>query len=1096
VRAARRGAQLVSAARIFAIATLVFVASIGSAEAWDTRTSSLEALDEEEWRSLYLDTRAGRNEHAFLADWTLDGMGLADSPIRTDRGLNFTVVDLNASYFRRDVRWNLGTLVNGPGRIPGDEPKTSLQERRLPAPAQFAGLPDVSYTLYDWINRHRLCPPLPPTADRHDDCHDYGLWMGAVFNSSHFGSQASLNYRHYHAIAVRLAKRAADLYRNIESVGPNEVVAWSDYVKEAELEALTYEAIGQHFLQDRWSSGHMWERWNGPDWAALLAPPIRTDPNASAYVGAIAGMIHGHEAVTAALAPGLSRDLLCSPEVVITGDPNNERRELHPMTWRRFPDGEQTFFGVGDFRATDFLEGTYRDVDGAQTYELDVLEQRRELFFCAAQGWTEVIRELPRIDGAYGTLKLQIREGHDLGTERRCWQGWATNRAMLRGLSSGLGIQAYGSASFDIEGPLGKLTGAFLRYEFSRPAEPPSHPVAELLDFLRRFGEGVFEALPSFTPDARDRTRLYWRLLKRARACPTCTDVARNQVVEGLDLPGLGTFEKTPPGNDPRLLHVPDFVEPVDFATLPTAPLADADWTRVDNRPGRDKASVFGFFNRAHTDWWCSEDATLSPRPILDALREVRSNTRDGLNVEVCAYLADRVYRGTDPRYTGARAEEHRYPIGDGTERIVAEPICARYGLVETDGDTDPDVPYYLDPGYVERPHRLARARETNVVGDKIPTHGYDSASNWCRRVPILELSPPMNAEDLVATANPLEDQTLVIAGRDLGDATGVLEVDGSTTLPPWLELVAWRDDALTIRVLETETVGDFELSVTRRAQSARRADLKSVGRFVLRLAPHEGAVVVHAGDVQSTRLPGGTPRTAVAAQFIAGSPFPSECSTTRAGDCTALVCAGEATPPRGEDAGRLTITGGAFDIAVDPGLLGRYSFQDTRRSVFVAGQPLHVDFAGTDTFPAFAADVLPPTPAVELTAPGVNGFSTIVVPPPGDPLPIAWQTAAGHTIDVRVQQLVPQYVSIVCSFDGALGTGVVPAALLDLMTPETHPRGTTTFVATAGRDVTRMPELEDGPRWRVRVRLSDYMWLTGGTLGLVTEQVPMTYLP
>jgi hypothetical protein len=83
--------------------------------------------------------------------------------------------------------------------------------------------------------------------------------------------------------------------------------------KECEIEAMAYEMFAQHFLQDAWSTGHMWNRWGGanltdfgtdvklypneppPPFPAENASPRRT--TIALTVAAIAGTIHGAKSV-------------------------------------------------------------------------------------------------------------------------------------------------------------------------------------------------------------------------------------------------------------------------------------------------------------------------------------------------------------------------------------------------------------------------------------------------------------------------------------------------------------------------------------------------------------------------------------------------------------------------------------------------------------------------------------------------------------------------------------------------------------------------------------------------------------------------------
>lgn len=156
---------------------------------------------------------------------------------------------------------------------------------------EFSQLPDFSYALWDWVNGHETCPL---TADDVSaaNCHSFTSHMGAV-NSNHFLPQASFFYRYYHQLA---ATRATDCRTMGAALGP-ELARFREYVLECEAEALSLEAIAQHFLQDAWSGGHMWMRWGSPDltdYPSFAGAPRRST---ALFVAAVSGLIHGSRAV-------------------------------------------------------------------------------------------------------------------------------------------------------------------------------------------------------------------------------------------------------------------------------------------------------------------------------------------------------------------------------------------------------------------------------------------------------------------------------------------------------------------------------------------------------------------------------------------------------------------------------------------------------------------------------------------------------------------------------------------------------------------------------------------------------------------------------
>jgi len=97
--------------------------------AWDTRV-----VEGEIWRSTYFRERsASIPEHTDLANLALQELGVAEI-LGKHGSAGVTVVDLNATYFREEV-------MRGSPRE-GDDSDTEVEERLLPQPARFAGLPD------------------------------------------------------------------------------------------------------------------------------------------------------------------------------------------------------------------------------------------------------------------------------------------------------------------------------------------------------------------------------------------------------------------------------------------------------------------------------------------------------------------------------------------------------------------------------------------------------------------------------------------------------------------------------------------------------------------------------------------------------------------------------------------------------------------------------------------------------------------------------------------------------------------------------------------------------------------------------------------
>lgn len=181
---------------------------------------------------------------------------------------------------------------------------------RKPTLSELAEIPDVSYSLADYLlgnetcvapnalDRFRTLPASDAFGDRKkiDACHDFASHMGSV-NSTHFGTQAAATYLLHHGIALKVAARCRAMWAVVDG-DPNlrGTAMYDDFktriVPACEREALAFEAVGSHYLGDAWSAGHMWERWGSPVFGADLETQLR-----QAIIGGIAGLEHGWRSV-------------------------------------------------------------------------------------------------------------------------------------------------------------------------------------------------------------------------------------------------------------------------------------------------------------------------------------------------------------------------------------------------------------------------------------------------------------------------------------------------------------------------------------------------------------------------------------------------------------------------------------------------------------------------------------------------------------------------------------------------------------------------------------------------------------------------------
>lgn len=252
--------------------------------------------------------------------------------------------------------------------------------------AMFADLPDFSWSLAGWTGGNEGCPL---GADYASGCMALKGWLGGL-NSTHFPPQSARGHAFYHQLALATAQRCAAMSTGLDGLGygPDgygEVIDGID--RQCELEALAFEGVAQHYLQDAWSSGHMWQRWGSPspgDWSGRAH---------AMAVGLVAGLVHGHEPLT-----GIA-DPLCAPHDDVVYVPGG---------------GGPAQRCVGDLYLADVLDGEYP-------------AQLGQAWACAGGSLDEVAEALP------GTLGL-ASTGLPAPTQEACFEQRVTNHAYYTGL--------------------------------------------------------------------------------------------------------------------------------------------------------------------------------------------------------------------------------------------------------------------------------------------------------------------------------------------------------------------------------------------------------------------------------------------------------------------------------------------------------------------------------------------------------------------------------------------------------------------------------------------------------------------------------------
>jgi hypothetical protein len=409
----------------------------------------------------------------------------------------------------------------------------------------FANLPDVSYSLSDWAMGNERCPldyeGIPTSTER---CFAFQGWMGGL-NSTHFPPQSHGAWSWYHQLALETGARCVEMVEAMDGLnydsGSEYGALLDEFAAECETEALIFEAIAHHYLQDAWSSGHIWQRWGSPDpadWRAYEEVCDSCGVWHALAVGSMSGIIHGHTSVT-----GIP-DPLCSPHPDVVFVPGGATAA----------DGGNI---VGDYNIADMTA-----------------EQITHLRACTRGSLDEVARVLEPI-GQIGVAD----GGNPAPTQEDCFDQRVTNEGYVVGLFATLGadpeevvstIRWLGRLSFILP-PEVELAGQLFIEGLSRVFAEEATALAILSDASR------------------------WRSLHD----PDGTDLAEGELhtEEGtVDMRFLGMSRNGwyTPGMDEGLLV---FDPPADVIAGTTEPAND--------KQAEDAEALRGTFHRAHADYWC-----------------------------------------------------------------------------------------------------------------------------------------------------------------------------------------------------------------------------------------------------------------------------------------------------------------------------------------------------------------------------------------------------------------------------------------------------------------------------------------------------------
>ena len=350
------------------------------------------------WRTSLEHPPIDQPEHGLLFQQALIESGIPQT-INNELSLGYGV----SNTLLGDGFYSIDPVLSAPNKF----------HERVVTAAEMAQLPDHSYSLWDWTRGNEYCPPSPTIETQ--VCHNFKSHMGAL-NSNHFAPQSQYFYAHYHALAVGRAAECKALQEQL----PSGVPRFQTPVLACEKQAMLLEAIGQHYLQDAWSAGHMWERWGGPESADFPSLPI------AVLIGSYSGTWHGAKAVMDDVLgfAGDWDDPLCAPP----------------------PAGESIVY-------EDKTTGEYVDVIGdifqSELETAPYATQRANLFGCSILGMREVYSATGQAHGALAAPSTSADLTRELLGEG-CWGQRVTNQSLDLGARIHKGTHPNQS---DISGP-------------------------------------------------------------------------------------------------------------------------------------------------------------------------------------------------------------------------------------------------------------------------------------------------------------------------------------------------------------------------------------------------------------------------------------------------------------------------------------------------------------------------------------------------------------------------------------------------------------------------------------------------------------------
>ncbi len=481
---------------------------------------------------------------------------------------------------------------------------------------ELAMLPDFSYSLWDWAEGNETCPLAGYESDGAIACHLFDTHMGMA-NANHFPPQADRTYARLHGIAVAKAAECAAARTKIPAA---EHARFAAYLEACDVEALAIEAVSQHYLQDTWSTGHMWERWGAadvdrfPDPGAALFSGATTSVDrkrlVARVVGAVAGIIHGME-------PSFGNpDAMCFPYPEVSFWPYASSSPIR---------------GAGDVHLQDKLRGD-------ETF----LAHDVKLMACAAASVREV----------YDALGPAPAFGPASGTVTASLAGCVGHRVTNAAFDRGVGVDVPGGTAWL------PLTAVLW----------PRTAIVAALGAEVAIGWALDLSATGVANLNFDLVRLAYAASMRAKDAPEANDVSTldfaldGEPVRPTVLETARNSQWLPAGSEP-LAKYQDPELPWPGSTDAVTPDASA------------RASSLGaLFHRGHVAEHCAMSLAALDTLKLNAAGASTPTEREA-KCEVCTELAARHLRvGTGPSSYATNAEPVCHYLGGASTGFVYEP--------------------------------------------------------------------------------------------------------------------------------------------------------------------------------------------------------------------------------------------------------------------------------------------------------------------------------------------------------------------------------------------------------------------------------------